>query len=398
MPKKIKFESFVYRFLAEAEIVSRSLRGPRLEAWRKFVGQIEFQYERGNAIVSSSTAERAQVTFPLGDPDLYHRGDNEKSVSEQRDEGLISMTDRIQIENSVYFRAALLKVCERAGFDGGNWLNAEQDSDARRHRVEEVFHDEWAESEAAKLIDVRAANEACTSPEMRYIRARLGDLKRRKLLDVGCGLGEASVYFALEGAEVTSLDISQGMLDATSRLAALNGVKLRTHKASAENTKLPQGETFDVIYAGNLLHHVNITATIRLLKPHLAADGVFVSWDPIAYNPVINVYRALATSVRTPDEHPLRWSDIRGFRGEFASVTTRYFWLSTLIIFVLMAVAQRRNPNKERFWKAVVNESDRWRPLFVPLSKLDSVLLFAFPPLRLLCWNVAIFAKGPTSP
>lgn len=396
MPKKIKFESFVYRLLAEAEIVSRSLQGPRLEDWEKFIGQLEFQYERGSVIVSSRIGERVQVTFPLGDPDLYHRGDTERCVARQRDQGLMSMTDRVQSENSAYFRAALMRVCECAGFGGWTGLSAEQESAARRHRVEEVFHDEWAESEFTKSIDVRAANEACTSPEMRYIRARLGDLKGKRLLDVGCGLGEASVYFALEGAEVTSLDISQGMLDSTSRLAASNGVTVRRHKASAEDTMLPRGETFDVIYAGNLLHHVNITATIQLLKPHLAPDGVFVSWDPIAYNPVINVYRTLATSVRTPDEHPLRWSDIRGFKREFSSVTTRYFWLSTLVIFVLMAVAQRRNPNIERFWKAVVTESERWKPLFVPLSKLDSLLLSALPPLRLLCWNVVIVAKGPT--
>jgi SAM-dependent methyltransferase len=394
--KKIRFESFVYRFLAEAEVVSRSLAGARQDEWKRFIGQLEFHYVHGSAVVSWRSGERDACAFPLRDPSLYRRGDNEKYVARQREEGLISPTDRIQSGNAAYFRAALMRVCERAGFDATNRTTPEPDANAPRRDAEEAFHDEWAEAEAANPVDVRAVNEACTSPEMRYIRSQLGDLKGKRLLDVGCGLGEASVYFALEGAEVTSLDISRRMLDATARLAERNGVTLRVRKASAEDIGLPEGESFDVIYAGNLLHHVDIAATIRLLKPYLATGGVFVSWDPIAYNPVINVYRAMATRVRTPDEHPLRWSDIRRFRREFSTVTTRYFWLSTLIIFVLMAVVQRRDPNKERFWKAVVNEGDRWKPLFLPLSKLDSVLLAVFPPLRLLCWNVVVLARGPT--
>ena len=39
----------------------------------------------------------------------------------------------------------------------------------------------------------------------------------KTLLDVGCGLGEASVYFAMEGACVTSLDISKSMLDSVAK-------------------------------------------------------------------------------------------------------------------------------------------------------------------------------------
>jgi len=97
--------------------------------------------------------------------------------------------------------------------------------------------------------------------------------------------------------------------------------------------------------------------------------------------------------VRTPDEHPLRWGDIKFLRGQFGSVETRYFWLTTLIIFVIMALAQRRDPNKERYWKVVVREGRKWRWLYLPLEMLDRLLLTLVPPLRLLCWNVVIVCK-----
>lgn len=46
-----------------------------------------------------------------------------------------------------------------------------------------------------------------------------------------------------------------------------------------------------------------------------------------------------------------------------------------------MAVLQRR-PNKERYWKSVVDEVDRWKPLYLPLERLDARLLRHLPFLR----------------
>jgi SAM-dependent methyltransferase len=237
-------------------------------------------------------------------------------------------------------------------------------------------------------------NEACTAPEMRYIRCALGELTGRTLLDVGCGLGEASVYFALLGAEVTATDISPGMCDAARRLAELNDVKISTHVSAAEDLGLPADQKFDVIYTGNTLHHVDLAATMPRLLRHLKPDGVFVSWDHVAYNPVINLYRRRAMQVRTEDEHPLRLADIRAVRAHFRASDTAWFWLSTLLIFCLMAVVQRRDPNRERYWKKVVEEADQWAWLYRPLERLDRVLLL-LPFLRPLCWTVVIVGRGP---
>ena len=392
MAKKIKFESFVFRVLAEAAKARSLLPEPARAAWDAFVNGLEFQYRNGKATVS--TGRGGDLEFSLGLAELYVRGDDPRHVEAQRNRGLLEAADCVEAGNAVVFRGILEVVCAQAGIAlPAGCVTATRN--AQRNAVEEAFHDEWASTVDLGAIDVRKASEACTSPELRQIRRSVGELRGKRLLDVGCGLGEASVYFAMEGAEVTSIDLSQAMLDATTRLARRNGVEVRTHKASAEDTNLSPGERFDVIYAGNLLHHVDIEATLRQLKPHLAVDGVFVSWDPLAYNPVINVYRRLAADVRTPDEHPLRWKDIRCLRREFAKVETHYFWLTTLVIFVWMAVAQRRNPGKERFWKSVVDEADRWRPLYQPLSRIDTVLLKCMPPLRLLCWNVVIVARAP---
>jgi 2-polyprenyl-3-methyl-5-hydroxy-6-metoxy-1,4-benzoquinol methylase len=299
-------------------------------------------------------------------------------------------------QNIVFFDGELCEVLKHSGFFTPAQLDGQPAIDriAARKHAEEVFHDEWASTVDVTKIDVRQMNEACTAPEMRYVRKVLGELKGRTLLDIGCGLGEASVYFALLGAEVTATDISPGMCDTARRLAEHSGVKLSTYVSAAEDFGLPDNCKFDIIYTGNLLHHVDIATTMRRIVKLLNPNGMFVSWDPVAYNPVINVYRRRAMQVRTVDEHPLRLCDIRLIQSHFRESHTRWFWLTTLLIFCVMAIVQRRDPNKERYWKKIVEEADRWAWLYRPLEFLDNLLL-TIPFLRSLCWNVVIVGRSP---
>lgn len=390
MPKKIKFESFKYRFLMAAQDRNRPFEGADKPSWEDFINALDFSYNKGTVDIGWKLPTPGSLTVPLEIPEFYVRGDNDRYISYQKESGFMQSEDPIKLKNDMYFQKIISQVAGSAGFSSSS--TSEED---KRLMKEREFHDSWASSEGIEDIDVLASNEACTAPEMRYITQRLGKLQGKRLLDVGCGLGEASVYFALRGAEVTSSDLSQGMLDATCRLARLHDTKVTPHVSAAEDLQLSQDSKFDIIYTGNLLHHVDIEKTLIRLKRHLAEGGILVTWDPLAYNPAINVYRSMATDVRTPDEHPLKWTDIKSFHKYFNRVETRYFWLTTLVIFVFMAVVQRRNPNRERFWKVVVQEGEKWRWLYSPLEKLDRLLLQIFPPMRLLCWNVVVVSSDP---
>jgi 2-polyprenyl-3-methyl-5-hydroxy-6-metoxy-1,4-benzoquinol methylase len=264
-----------------------------------------------------------------------------------------------------------------------------------RFQSEEEFHDNWALSEDFKNIDVININEAVTAPEMRHITKALGDIKSKKLLDLGCGLGEASVYFAIKGGDVTSTDISGKMLELTKDLAQKYNVNVTTHKSTAEDLMFGSDDKFDIVYAGNLFHHIDMNEVLPRITKILKKDGVLVSWDPIAYNPIINIYRKMAMKVRTVDEHPLTVSDIKKFDTYFNKVEKTYFWFTTLIIFIIMAVFQFRNPNKVRYWKKVVEEGNKWAPIYKPLAAFDKFLLTIFPPFKYLCWNVVIKASEP---
>lgn len=257
---------------------------------------------------------------------------------------------------------------------------------------EETFHDDWAETINLDEVMVLESFEASTCPENRTILEKLGDLKDKKILELGCGAGEASIYFSLKGADVTATDISSGMLDVVQKLASRFSVTLKTQQAYSNH--LPFAEnSFDICYAANLLHHVDIEETLLEAKRVLKKGGLFVSWDPLAHNPLINIYRKEAMNVRTEDEHPLKMKDLKTFKKHYSKVHTFYSWLFTLWIFIRFYLIEKVDPNKERYWKKIIKEHKRLDKTYSRLLKYDKFFLKLFPFLKRYCWNITIIAQ-----
>lgn len=255
------------------------------------------------------------------------------------------------------------------------------------------FHDEWASATAVKDIYVREAFETNACPENQQIANWMGNIEGKKILELGCGLGEASVYFAMQGARVLATDISEGMTNKALELADNHDVKIDVAVVSANDISAIPDNAFDYVYAGNLLHHVNIKKCVSMLHPKLKEGGCALFWDPIAYNPIINIYRRIATEVRTDDEHPLRKSDLDVIRDIYSEVEVKFFWLSSLLIFLYYYLIKRYDPNKVRYWKQILSDSEKNHKFLRLTHKIDKILFTFFPPLRYLAWNVAIKAK-----
>jgi 2-polyprenyl-3-methyl-5-hydroxy-6-metoxy-1,4-benzoquinol methylase len=264
------------------------------------------------------------------------------------------------------------------------------------HDKEARFHDEWAQSTPIDQISVHEAFEAPTAPENRFILRQLGDLRNRKILDIGAGLGESSVYFALQGAEVTCTDLSPAMVETAIRLAQHHGVSITGVVVAGETLNVPENH-FDFVYVANTIHHVTDKRALfqqihRALKP----GGRFFSWDPIAYNPVINIYRKMASKVRTEDEFPLTFADISIAREYFINVGHREFWIATLALFLKYYLVDRVHPNQDRYWKRILKESNRNLWWWQPLRLIDAVLT-RLPIVRRLAWNMVMWGEKPRS-
>jgi ubiquinone/menaquinone biosynthesis C-methylase UbiE len=259
---------------------------------------------------------------------------------------------------------------------------------------EEHFHDEWANSIDIKKLMVDENFEACTSPENKWILKKLGNIKGKKILELGCGGGEASVYFAKKGAFVVATDLSGGMLEVVKKLAKRHKVSKNVRTVKCRSDKLPfPKESFDIIYTANTLHHVDHDPTLKESYRVLKKGGIFASYDPLIHNPIINIYRRMAMKVRTDDETPLKMSDLKKFREMFSKVEYKTTWLFSLWIFIRFYFIERVDPNKERYWKKILIEHKRLKKSYTKLEKMDNFIMKILPFMKRFCWNISIIAK-----
>lgn len=264
------------------------------------------------------------------------------------------------------------------------------------HQRESAFHDQWAHATDTESIRPEAFFEHATSLENRFMIGLVGDFRDLRVLDIGCGLGESSVYFAQLGARVTALDLSPEMVAKTRDLARAHGVTIEAVAHQSEHLPFEKNQ-FDLVYLANVIHHVGERKGLfeevrRVLKP----GGLVFSWDPVAYNPVINIYRRLATEVRTPDESPLTRADFKQFRASFPDARKRHTWLLTLLLFLKYYLIDRLDPNQVRYWKRILEESEQSLRWWRPLAVVDRWLLCC-PGICWWSWNVSFWGRKPVS-
>jgi ubiquinone/menaquinone biosynthesis C-methylase UbiE len=78
----------------------------------------------------------------------------------------------------------------------------------------------------------------------------------KKVLEIGCGIGTDTMSFALSGARVTAVDLSDESLKVAQQRAQLYGVDVKFYQANCEElSKTVPVEEYDLIYSFGVLHH-----------------------------------------------------------------------------------------------------------------------------------------------
>jgi SAM-dependent methyltransferase len=275
-------------------------------------------------------------------------------------------------------------------------MQAPTGDDVRRQK-EAAFHDQWAGDVDVQDTLVDETFTSITALENQHVLEVFGDVRGLSVLDYGCGAAEGGIFLAKRGARVVAVDVSQGMLDVAQQLAARHGVQIETRLVTSERIPGADGE-FDRIYGNGVLHHVPLATTIPELARILKPEGVACFIEPLPYNPLINVYRRIATEVRTDDEKPISFQQIEQFRAAFERVEHREFWLTALAVFLKFFLWDRVHPNQERYWKKIYTDAPRLERFFAPLKALDEQLLDRAPVLGRLCWNTVITVARPRKP
>ena len=101
--------------------------------------------------------------------------------------------------------------------------------------------------------------------------------RRIKLLDIGCGEGRNTVFFARNGYETHGFDISENGLKKTRHLADRTGVRINTFQADLNQFRLE--ESFDVLFSTGTLHACHPSSRKDLfdnLKTYTSQNGLHV--------------------------------------------------------------------------------------------------------------------------
>jgi 2-polyprenyl-3-methyl-5-hydroxy-6-metoxy-1,4-benzoquinol methylase len=115
-----------------------------------------------------------------------------------------------------------------------------------------------------------------------------GSLAGRRLLDLGCGFGALSAYFAAHGATVTGIDPVESRLEVGRAVAAEHGLAVELRPGRMESLELGD-ESFDLVVQNNSLCYIvsredrqrALVETRRVLKP----GGLVVIRNPNRWHP-----------------------------------------------------------------------------------------------------------------
>lgn len=265
----------------------------------------------------------------------------------------------------------------------------------KRQFREQLFHDKWAKMLSPLKIYYKESFESPTAIENQYIVSQISAFKSKHILDLGCGIGDASIYLALKGAKVTSIDISPQMIRLVNRSAKYYQITKRLQASVMPAEKLTiKNKQFDYIYGNGVLHHIDFLKAAKEIKRVLKKGGKGFFIEPLSYNPLIEVYRKIAVKVRTKDEKPLSLQDINQFGSYFSKFSHKEFHLTTLLIFCWFFIVDRISPNSERYWKKLLIDGNKYSMAFRLLHGLDTYLIKLFPFLARFCWVTVITVQN----
>ena len=203
------------------------------------------------------------------------------------------------------------------------------------------------------------------------------------VLVVGCGAGDDALLFARLGAKVSAFDLSPDMLDLARKAAADERLNVQFDLCASESL-VYEDKSFDLIFARDILHHVDIPATMRELARVAAPDAAFVvdeiyshswtdlvrrSWlvDRLVYPAMRQWIYGSARPYITADERKMTEVDIALTMSHVRPETVRYY---NMIVTRLLP--------------------ERWRLI----NMMDRLLLIALGPLgRLLAGRIVIFSR-----
>jgi ubiquinone/menaquinone biosynthesis C-methylase UbiE len=188
------------------------------------------------------------------------------------------------------------------------------------------------------------------------------------LLDYGCGYGDSLICLASNIKRGVGIDISNARIENAKIVVKDKGIEnIEFFVMDAMNTSFNNNE-FDIIKGLSILHHLDLDKSLKEMKRILKNDGKAYFIEPLATNPIIQLYRYFTPKKRTEDEQPLRKKDIKLIKSIFLNTKIEY-----CNCFTLLAVPFR---NSKKFEK-----------ILTIFEYIDKIILNNRSPFKWLAWE-----------
>ncbi len=262
------------------------------------------------------------------------------------------------------------------------------DADLQRLRQEQDFFDHEEYQEGPIPASTIERYTLCRRPFLpaEYPFWALGDVRGKRILELGCGDGGNAILLALKGATVTGIDISPRAVEVAGGRARLHGVadRVEFRALPLEAYIETAGGKFDIICGFAVLHHLcPVLDPVMEGLGRLAHDRTFFLFaEPVTLWPWLRRLRmALPLEVHgTPDERPLGPRELAILRRRLPGFEMRVFGL-------LLRVWGRLGFGRYEEY------SPLRRLAYHALARIDRVIL-ALPGLRAL-GSSAVITAGP---
>lgn len=105
----------------------------------------------------------------------------------------------------------------------------------------------------------------------------LGNLKGKKVLEIGCGGAQCGIAMAKKGAKVIGIDISKEQLKFAEKLAEENKVKIKFYQRDIESLKPIKSNSQDIVFSAYALLYVeNLKKCFKEVYRVLKKKSLFV--------------------------------------------------------------------------------------------------------------------------
>jgi ubiquinone/menaquinone biosynthesis C-methylase UbiE len=185
--------------------------------------------------------------------------------------------------------------------------------------------------------------------------------KGKDVLEIGSQTWKTWVDFNNLPSSLMCINISETELEKGISACKEMEIKIPNHRFSImDANKLDfQDESFDFVFGGGILHHLDFENTLSEIHRVLRKDGKILFLEPLGRNPVGKLVRKLTPQARTPDEKPLDKEEMKILKKYF-DISNSYYelfyvpagWLSKYLFKSpynpLMYIADKIDSSLER--------------------------------------------------